>query len=375
MAANSPDAGFDLSDAELAELDEIFAPEPSSGTTSTTDPAPSSSDPSPAGTSDPSASGNSAAGAEDRDVATGEQPAPAAAPAKEPAAAPAALAPSVPGAKPFQFNAAGGVHTLQGASELPDGSVVIAKDSLIDFRRTLASGRELQQNFRRTQSEFARQLKAAQEARTTKDVEAEMVYAMFGNLKKMTPEERWDYFQKFDEEAPKLELEVQRKQIEQDRAALARQKAGPVATPEEQMEQVQSVLTTELNATFSRLAALPEAKAFSKDELIELYKKWATRTNRLTRQAEQDNPQAGIKKGDWLFDDDDVVNDFRFMLSVKQKAGGGSAAAARNAAMNGDQSAIPPVVPGGRIPAAQATTKKDKPFDREAFMRGDEDDE
>ncbi len=205
------------------EIDQITGdsssdtPEP---VASTPDPEPPSTDPvadEAEGNSTETDAPAEAAAGEERDA--GQEPEPVVAEATPPdPAAPAAI----PGAKPFQFKASGGMHSFPGATELPDGSVVITKDGQVELRRALASEREFKQNFNRTQAQFRRDLEAAKTARTAKDVEAEAVYKLFGDLKKMTAEERYDFFQDFDQRAPQLELEVQREQLKLERDILSR---------------------------------------------------------------------------------------------------------------------------------------------------------
>jgi hypothetical protein len=373
--APKPDAGFSIADLMDEEIDQITG----SSSTDTPDPEPSTPEPEtpstelagdePGDKSTETPAPDEAAAGEERDAGAGTEPAAAAeAPQPDAAAAPAAI----PGAKPFQFKASGGTHVFPGAQELPDGSVVIAKDSQAEFRRVLASERELRQNFQKTVSQHRRELDEAKKVRTAKDVEADAVFKLFGDLKKMTPEERFDFFQDFDQRAPQLELEIQREQLKQEREALERQKAGPEPTPEERQEQLQTVLVGELNATFQRLAALPELKQLTRDDLAGVYQKWQGKTDRLLRQLTADDPATGMKKGEWVFDDSDIVDDIKFLLKVKEGASRSSGAAAANAARNGDTNAAPPVVAGGRIPAAPAKPKQGARFDRDKFMQDGE---
>jgi hypothetical protein len=389
---DQPDAGTLLSEDEFLSL--VDEEMPTEAAADTTDPEPTTPDPAADeadGTStEPSEPATSAAKAEDREPAPETQPAVAAAAVPETPAPDAPARPTeIPGAKPFQFKAVGGIHTIPGVVELPDGSVVTPKEAKTELLRRLASERELSANFRRTQSQFTRDLTAAREARTAKDVEAEAVFKLFQDVKNMTPEQRWDYFQKFDEEAPRLELEIRRKQLEQERETLARQKAGPEVTPEERKEQVVTAATSALNETFARIAELPEVKGvIPQDKLIALYNRWVAKPDRLTRAADKDDPAQGIAKGDMLFDDSEVLDDVRYLLSVAPAktpvptpapgtagapATPPSSAAVRNAALNADANPLPPVVKGGKVPVAPNPGKDEGkykgPKGREQFKR------
>jgi hypothetical protein len=382
-----PEGVYSPSDDELDELVEATGDE---GTAP--DPAPEPARPAPDAesasvTPEDDETDNAAAGEHDEDDELERQPAPADGeplPDADPAAPPAAIP---PGAKPFTYSASKGQHTLPGALELADGSIVIAKDAQPEFRRFVASSHELRAHFTQFQRDTQRKLQQAETARVARAEEAEAVYGLFTELKKMSPEERWEFFQKFDEEAPKLELAIEKKKIAADRKALEEERAGPQPTPEEQQEQVQQLLTSELNATFRSLAEQADAKLFTRDELIALYQKWAKRPQRLARTLSADEGE--FKKGQTIFDDSEVWEDFGLIANVKRRAGAAPApvgAAARNAALNADQSKranpIPPVVTPRR-PAAGQARNSDGTFKgnegrkkfKQDFMRGDLDDE
>jgi hypothetical protein len=373
--ANTPEAGIELSDDDL---DELVQAEMSDVTpsTSTTDPAPPSTEPAAeeagANSTETSEGANSADG-EERDGTADGQPAAAAAGEVNPADAGAAPAATIPeGAKPFTYQATKATHTLAGALELPDGSVVIQKDALPDFRRLLASEREFAANFTQFRRDTQRQLNAAKAERTARETEAEAIVKLFEDVLKMDPDQRYDWAMKLDEERPKLELEVQRAQLARDREALQRERAGPELSPEEQQERFTAVVTQALEETFQRLMTAPEAKALTKEEVQEIYQRWQRRPQRLFRQATEDG--ADYKKGDTVYDDAEIVEDFRFAIGLKKKQPA-TPAAARNAALNADTATqIPPAVRPGRVPTQPAKKKAEK-FDRDAFMRGELDDQ
>lgn len=383
--ADTPKDAPALTDDDFVGLVDEVESEFASGS----DPAPATAPRAPSGEEPddkrPGAAGadNAAGGGNDEDEPKRQPEGDAAAEVVDPAAAASAPPAAIPpGSKPFTYQATKGTHTLPGAHELPDGSVLIAKDALPDFRRTLASEAELRTNFVQFRRDTQRKLQAVETARVKREEEAEAVYKLFGEIRKMSPEQRWDYFQKFDEELPQIELSIERKKIDNDRAELERAKAGPELTEEEQQEQVQQFAAAELNTTFKTLEQHPDAKLFTRDELIDLYKKWAKRPQRLTRVAEQDGD--GFKKGQVLFDDTDVFEDFQLLVGIKRRAAqaaGGSGAAARNAALNADQDGknkIPPVVPPAR-PAGpgtprERTFKGDRKGFKNAFLAGDLDD-
>jgi hypothetical protein len=232
---------------ELAAIDEEYPSRRSKETEDTRrQPAdrkgdePSRAAPAPA---EASAEAEEVAQDEERDDAPGTQ---AAAPA-----APASPA-TIPGAKPFQFKASGGMHTIPGAVELPDGSVHFTGDSRGTLLQRLASERELSANFKNTTREYTRRLKAAEAARSGKELAAEQITTLFEDFVKMTPEERWDWAQKFDENAPKYKLDFERAQLDADRAAL-KEERSPTPSQEEVIEQATSEVTAHLNTTFHRM--------------------------------------------------------------------------------------------------------------------------
>jgi hypothetical protein len=267
--------------------------------------------------------------------------------------------------KPFQFKAQGGVHTFQGATELPDGSVVISKEANSELRNILASQRELSTKWRQDQREFQRQIRSAKEERTNKDIEADAVIKLFSDLKKMSPEERWEFFSAFEEKTPQLELEIQRQQLDRDRQALERERQGPELSEEEQVEQLRSTLKTELDATFERLSKHEAAKHLTKEDLSELRAKWDKKALKLVTRATEDDPESGVKKGDLVFDDEDVLDDFKDRVKVRMGTAKTVDAATRNAQLNADtngKSKVPPTVRGGRTPAGDPKGKGEKDY-------------
>jgi hypothetical protein len=194
--AHTPSESTDLSDDDL---DEIVASQFAESTDAPEPTAPDSPADEAADTPAPDGTDNAPPGDVDTDPAASAQPEPSASATASPAAG-----------KPFQFKASGGVHTLPGALELPDGSVVIPKDSQPEFRRVLASQRELEANFKQTKRDFDRKIQQATTQRTAKDVEADAVTALFADIQRMSPEERWNYFVEFDAKIPELRNEIAR---------------------------------------------------------------------------------------------------------------------------------------------------------------------
>jgi hypothetical protein len=366
-------------DAFLGELDAIFdataselrGDEPESST-ATVDPAAPAPDPAApaAGTSTETDSGNSAEGEAGTGAdAPARQPAPAEAalpgdqppPAASPAAAPEAGTPpaAAAGAKPFTFKAVGGEHPLPGATELPNGSVVIAPEAVTDFRRFAASATELRQNFVKLQRDSARELKRVQEQRTAKDIQADASIALMAEVFAMDPDQRYEWAMKLDEERPKLEAQIREQQLDAREKEIEARSRGPELSPEERREQFAGLATAELNKSFQTIMSSPDAKLLTQDEAKAIYTRWVKRLDVLARPAEADDPALGIKKGQLVFDDTEVVNDFLFALDMKKRHQAPPAPPAPP---------IPPVVAGGRLPAASAKPA-DRPFDREEFLQ------
>jgi hypothetical protein len=382
---NTPQGAYSPSDDELDDLIEE-----SGAADDTPDPAPEapSSAPSgePAGNRTDEDPANAVAGAHDEDDEPQRQPegeptgeedgAPTAAAEAPPAAPPA-------GSKPFQVKAAGGEHTLAGAFELQDGSVVIAKDAQPEFRRFVASAVELQKNFTQLRRNSQRQIQALTQAQTDRDLESGIIVDEWKKLLALSPEERWKYLQEMEQEAPTIQTAIERKKLDRDREQLKREREGPPLLDEEKEEQVQQLATNELAGTFSTLSQHEDAKLFTQEELKALWGKWAKRAQRLVRTATEDGN--GWKKGQTVFDDTEVWEDFALLADVKKKAAakaGPTGAQARNAALNADQTGktrIPPVVTPTR-PAAGDGRKKQPSFAgnkkgfQKAFMAGDLDD-
>lgn len=364
--------GESLSDADLDEIvGQIDAEE---GVTPTEVPASVPEDPAESKDSSDTSPDADADTPSDGDVDTA--PAEAAHPEES------ASAPAVPASKPFEFKANGATQVLPYAQELPDGSVVIPKDSRDEFRRELETARGLAQQFKRTKSEWDRQLNQARTQRTEKDSEAEAVIGMMTELLKKTPEEQWQYLQEFQGNVPKLQLDLERKAIQEERKRIEEVAKGPQKSVEEQEEEILQSVGSELDVTFQYVEQQDEFKVLTPQEKAAVKARFLKNPARLVRQAQDDNPALNVKAGDLLFDPTELLEDLKFMAGTKKSVQGVSKAAARNAAMNADQKSVNPIppTPKSKPPVGQPRDKagkfkgaRDQNF-RDAFMRGDLDD-
>ncbi len=296
-----------------------------------------------------------------------------------PAATPAATAArdAVAGEKPFTFKAAKAEHSFQGIAELPDGTLKVTKEAIPQLRGVLASFVELQRTSKEERRNLQREIKRIQSDRSDREIEADAVTRLFTDVEKMTPEERWMWAENFGAETPKLQLEIERQKLERERAAFARQRDGGDLTEEEQGERYQGVLQTEVQSTFTRLFQDPSARHLTVQDRRDLYEKWLKKAGRLVVTLDRDDQQTGGKKGQQVFDDQDIVDDFTERVRLRQEAAKTVTAASRNATQNADLrggNRPPPTVKGGRIPSQdgqkKATPKGKKDF-KKAFMRGD----
>jgi hypothetical protein len=327
----------------------------------------------------------------------GSEPAPAAAPSAVVPAAPAAPARAAPPApappapvpdRPFQYKAMGAEHTLPGATVLADGRLVIAPTAVPDLAKTLASQRELQTNFQKVTRQHAAALEEAKREGSEKIAEAEAMRAYMADLLAMDPDTRYEALQKLEQDMPRLQAEVREKEITKERERLAaerkafeEERAGPKPTQEEQAKQFVQTVHNELANTYNRLKQDPDAKLLSAEEYNAVFAKHAKKPNRLIVRAEADDEAAGIKKGDYLFDESELIEDLELAVKIKKEAmaaAGASAppaptgAAAVNAARNADKpvNVIPPVVPpAAPVNPAPRQGGKKKPMSKAEFRR------
>jgi hypothetical protein len=258
---------------------------------------------------------------------------------------------------------------------MPDGSLRASKEGAATLRQNLASALGIQAQWKQERRELQTQLREAKEGKSDREVEAEQIVNLFADLRTMTPEEKWAWANEFDEKAPKLEIEIEKRKLERDRKDLERQRSGAPATAEEAAEQRTEILSTEMRTTFQRIMALPEAANLTQEDKLALWNKWSKKPDKLVIIADRDMPDVGVKKGEPYFDDADVVEDFNDRVALRQSIKGTLTAAQRNQANNADRNRsnpIPPVV-RGRQPAGngrQASKPlKGKAFN-EAFLAG-----
>lgn len=378
MADKKEDA-VALSDADLDELvqtaEDDTTDDPPEDTTERTAPDAPAPDKAQTETAAPDAAGEPADDDEDDE----DEPETAGAPPAEGVTADAA--PVIPGAKPFQFKASGAERVLPGAFELPDGSVAIPKAEVGRFRSTLASAVEIQGQFQRYQRDTRRQLEELKAERNEKDVAADLVAGLFAELEGKSEDELWEWVRSFVADAPKIRQDIRDHQLTLREQQLDRRAKGPEPTPEEVQERRTQVLTTELTATYERVATVPQVKKYlTKDELDRIFQKHSKRLDRLVTKADADDPTLGVKKGQEIFDDTEVLEDIEIAINLKKRMGG-QAPAARNAALNADRTrgnngnVIPPAPRRGTAGATAAAAGADKPWSKKDFMAGKLDDD
>ena len=287
---------------------------------------------------------------------------------------------SATGSQPFEFTGAGQKHVLPGATELADGTVRIGKEGAARLRQTLASAVGIQSEWKEERKKLHRELAAATESKSDREVEADHIVSLFERLHAMTPEERYEWAANFTANTPKLEVEIEKAKLQRDRQRWERERSGAPQSEVEVQEQVQETLTQELASTFRRLIASPEAANLTAEDKRQLWDKWSKKPDRLVVRATRDMPDIGVKAGEFYFDDEDVADDFRTRAKLRGEVKPILSAANRNAQANADLkrrgNAIPPAVTS-RQPAGDVKAKpkklKGKEFEK-AFMKGQLDD-
>lgn len=364
--ANTPQGAYTPSDDELDELvsaaegDEGNAPEPVDGPEPIADDEPSSEGQEPGSETTAEAEEGAETDAEAEPTETSDED-----------GAPALTDAPAASSQPFKIKGAGQEHVMPGITEMKDGSLRATKEAAAQLRQTLASAIGIQHQWKEERRGLQRELREARESKSDKEIEAETIVSLFGDLREMTPEERWAWANKFAEEAPKLEIAIDKKKLERDREALKREREGGNLLPEEQQERVQEALGTELRETFTRLMQRPEAKLLTPEDKRTLWQKYAADPARLVRQATEDMPEQGIKKGDTIIDDGDVAYDFNYLVSIRQRSQATTTAGQRNAALNADRqrtNAIPPT-PRARTPQGAPNGQIKKPKSRKDFEK------
>jgi hypothetical protein len=332
-------------------------------------PAVADAEPVTDGTSDTAPADNAPAGDETPEAAVAAQPV---AEVPTPASAPAAPA----SGKPFQFKASGRDHSLPWASELPDGSVVIPKEAQAEFRRELASGRELQANFRTFQRETNQKLRTAETQRTQKDAEADAVIGLMSDLMKLSPEQQFQYLSEFQGNVPQLQLDLRKRQLDEQERRLTDQAKGPQLSAEEQQEQEAELVSGEFDAEWSKIAAHPDLKFLTAPEQQQIRERWSRKPDRLVRtiRTPEEAKQYNGTIGDRLFDPTEFYEDLNFVIGVKRAAQppAPSQAATQNARRNADQQVtnrIPPTARSAPPVAQQPRDKTGKFTDRKQFAK------
>lgn len=277
-----------------------------------------------------------------------------------------------PKGKPFRFKASGAEQVFNGLEELEDGSFKGTPEAAQTLRTLLASHTELRRTSTEERRRLTRELNAAKNDRTAKDIEADKITGIFADLiGKKSEDEVFQWATDFLAKIPEYKAAIKEAQLEAREKALEARAKGPELLPEEQEEIRDRAIQGELQVTFQRLFKLPEAKFLTPEDRSWLQQKWAKRGNHLVQ-----------KQGtDEIFDDQDVVDDFIDRVKIRQQNANLLTARQRNEERNGDQDSrsangAPPVVRGGRRPAEGGRPEK-KPYGRgqkrefkKAFMQG-----
>lgn len=386
-AGNQSTGPYDFDSATDEELDELVG----KATADLTSAAPDDETPAEGQAEGPEPEGDEgteAAGQTEPDAQAGGEAGPEGAEGEEPAttaaeaAAPAAAEDDSKQGQPFKYKADGLEQVFQGFTEMKNGSLRASKEGAQNLRNVITSYVGLVKASKLERRELNRKLQAAQKEKSDREIEAEQVTALFKDLDRMTPEQRWAWAEDFVARKDQIQLAIDRKKLERDRAALQSERQ-PQVDPEEQQERFTSAVQTEITNTFKRLLAEPDAKYLTDEDKKILWERWYRRATKLVSRAEADDPVLGVKKGQLIFDDSDVVDDFNDRVNLRRQTKGTLTAAERNARMNADQNGrrIPPTVRGGRPPAAGGKKPgakdltKDKRTFKKAFLAGDLDDE
>ena len=306
--------------------------------------------------------------------AVSEDPTTPPTPAPDPARAEA----PAPKGKPFKFKASGAEHVLHGVDELPDGTLRVSKDATPQFRGILSQYVELQRTSKEQRRNDQREIQRLTRERSEKDLEADAVTKLFKDIQAMSPEQRWAWAENFTENSQKLQLEIERQQIDRDRKRLQEEREGPQLLPEEEEEQTTRAVSQEVYSTFTRLLATPEAKHLPDEDRKALYEKWQRRAPKLALTATKDMPEIGVKKGQKYFDDTEIVEDFNELVALRKKTAKTVTTAQKNAKLNADLNGRrnpPPAVRGGKSPAvggkkAQPDLRGKKREFKKAFLDG-----
>lgn len=273
--------------------------------------------------------------------------------------------------RPFVFKGAGAEHALPGATELADGTVRIAKESVPQLKQLLGSYVGIREEWKTERKQLHRELRKATQSKSERETEAELITGLFRDVRGMTPEERYIWAQQFDENAPKLEVEIAKAQLAREREEYQRERSGEPQTEVERQEVLSEQLHENLRGSFQRLMSQPETAVLSPEDKRALWEKWSARPDRLVVRASKDMPEIGIKKGELYYDDDDIVDDIKDRIQVRTQAKSVLTTKQRNDSMNADRNrpnTIPPAV-RHRPPVGDQAKKPTKPRDRKAFEK------
>jgi hypothetical protein len=102
-------------------------------------------------------------------------------------------------------------------------------------------------------------------------------------LVQMTPEQQFQYLSEFQGNVPQLQLDLRKRQLDEQEKRLADQAKGPQMSAEEQQEREAELVSGEFDAEWSKIAAHPDLKFLTATEQQQIRERWQRKPDRLVR--------------------------------------------------------------------------------------------
>lgn len=311
-------------------------------------------------TEDPSIVDTAKATAEDPKASAGLNPEP---PSVEP--------PTIE--EPFTFRADGKAHTLQNWKQVKGQGVIVPESEIPNLKQQLAAAhthnntwRVQQRQWTEKEQGYQRQLKQAEE-------ETKSIALFFDSLRKMSPEERYLELEAFEQQIPKLALDIERKRIAAEREEVQRMRSNPQAVQQESFDP-REFLSGSLDDSLEQFFSDPEFSVLSPEDRAEIREKWTGQLGDLIETAQEDYPDLGIAKGERVYSDRKLLKDLQWLAKQRKKtaqvATGVQSAVVKNERLLGTKEVkAPPTVAGGSSPAPKSSPQKNRAANRAEWKK------
>ena len=274
--------------------------------------------------------------------------------------------PSVPQGRPVPLKVDGQLYELPGAMQRDDGVIEVAPDGFEHIHRWMGKGIVADQKIAKLQSQLA-------EATERKTAEAEwvrMVGERYAQIAMLPEEEQLEYLRAFRAEFPSLKAQAEAEHWRQE-AERARRANEP--DPMQVQAERQQMFAASFDENFQAFLSQPWAKGLTPDDQAQLRRELEAVADSFLYIPQQDDPERGWQKGEWLFNDQKMGAAIKaradYLAQLRTQAAKVTSAAKVNATARAVAPKAPPVGAPKTVTQSKAPVRNNRPMSRDEWLK------